>query len=287
MTDINEEMQYFAEFAKTGTLTEVAEKFNISQPTITRAMKKIEDEFGVPLFVRTKNSIKLNENGKVAAREVSLLLKQTDEMFERVRAYDKSKRTISVGTAAAVQLPGLVAKMGSLYPDKAISMEQKLPAELMDGLDRGIYQMIILPAGKGMVKEGFSVDGCRTRAIGEEHLMFLLPKNHRFARRKSLSLSEMDGESMLLYSKIGFWEEIVRTKMPHSRFLVQNDRSAFSELIANSVLPCFATDIAAHGTEQSEKDRVRIKITDPEVNVTYYLVCKNEDQPRFRALFER
>ena len=286
MTDINEEMRYFAEFAECGTLAEVAEKFNISQPTITRAMKKVEDEFGVPLFDRTKNSIRLNENGKVAAREVSLLLKQTEEMFERVRAYDKSKRTISVGTAAAVQLPDLVARMGTLYPEKAISMEQKLPSELVDGFQRGIYQMIILPAGADKVKEGFAVEGCRTRVIGEEHLMFALPKCHRFARRKSLSLSEMDGEHMLLFSRIGFWEQIARRKMPHSRFLVQSDRYTFAELIANSVLPCFTTDMAASDTDQSMQARVKVPVSDPEVNVTYYLVCRNSDFPQFRALFE-
>ena len=90
-----EEMQYFASFAETGTLSRVAEQFHISQPTITRAMKKAENEFGVPLFDRTKNSISLNDNGVYAAQEISILLKQTDETLRRVRAYVGANRTIS------------------------------------------------------------------------------------------------------------------------------------------------------------------------------------------------
>ena len=106
-----EEFQYFAAFARYGTLTEVAEKFMISQPTITRAMKKAEETFGVPLFNRTKNSISLNENGKMAAEEIRLLLKQTDEMIDRVRAYDRASRTITIGTSAALELPGLIGRL--------------------------------------------------------------------------------------------------------------------------------------------------------------------------------
>ena len=79
-----EDMQYFAAFARCGTLTQVAEEYNISQPTITRAMKKAEDVFGVPLFDRTRNSISLNDNGRVAADEIERLLHQSDEMIKRV-----------------------------------------------------------------------------------------------------------------------------------------------------------------------------------------------------------
>ncbi|MGN1390311.1 MAG: LysR family transcriptional regulator, partial [Bulleidia sp.] len=140
-----EEMEYFSAFAEYGTLTEVAEKFNISQPTITRTMKKAEEVFGVPLFDRTKNSIRLNENGKMAAREISILLKQTDEMIDRIQEYDRANRTIRIGTAAAVQLPELVGRLSRFFPDKAISTEMKLPDDLIRGLARQIYQLIILP----------------------------------------------------------------------------------------------------------------------------------------------
>ena len=128
-----EEMQYFLAFSECGTLTQVAEEFNISQPTITRAMKKAEAQFEVPLFSRTKNSIELNDNGRLAAEEIRLLLRQTDEMLERVRAFDRSRRTISLGSAAAVQLPALVSALSSIFPDKSISSELKLPQELLTG----------------------------------------------------------------------------------------------------------------------------------------------------------
>lgn len=89
---------------------------------------------------------------------------------------------------------------------------------------------------------------------------------------------------MLLFSEIGFWHDIVTEKMPDSRFLIQSERYSLEELIVNSVLPCFATDLAS-GNSPLPENRVCIPITDQEVNVTYYLVCKKESKKRFSALF--
>ncbi len=260
-----EEIQYFVSFAKNNTLSGVAEQYHISQPTLTRVMKKVEADFGIPLFDRTKNSIKLNRNGRFAADEMTLLLKQTDDLFLRVRAYDRANHTISIGSGAAVQLPDLVRRISEAHPELAISMELKKPPELLDGLDRDIYQLIVLP---------FVPDHPEyiSEKIGEEHLMFLLPKNHHYAMRKSLTMAEMNGENMLLFSEIGFWADIVKCKMPDSRFLVQSERYSFEELVANSILPCFTSDLIKPGAVA--KNRVAIPIDDAEVNVTYYLVAK-------------
>jgi DNA-binding transcriptional LysR family regulator len=308
-----EEMQYVTAFAEYGTLTEVAEKYSISQPTITRAMKKAEEVFQVPLFVRTKNSIRLNANGELAVREIAMLLRQTDDMILQVRAFDRANRTISVGSAAAVQLPDLVRKLSRAFPARAVAVEQKLPAELLRGFRERAYQLIVLPfdpnargasapevaaggesgktagemagetAGEAALE---SLPACLTRKIGEEHLMFYLPKNHPLAGRSSLALGDLNGENMLLFSDIGFWAEIVRRKMPDSRFLVQSERYSFRELVANSVLPCFTTNLFNDAEASVRETRVAVPISDPEVNVSYYLVCRRDERKLFGFLLE-
>lgn len=74
-------LQQFVTFYQTGTLRETAERLHISQPTLTRNMQKLEAEFGVALFTRTKNSISLNETGLIAAEDAKMLLKQTENML--------------------------------------------------------------------------------------------------------------------------------------------------------------------------------------------------------------
>lgn len=272
-----EELRYLTAFAACGTLSEVAGQFHISQPTITRAMKRIEEEFGVALFERTKNSIQLNRVGLLAAEEAALAVKQAEGMLRRVRDYDRANRTISIGSGAAVPIPNLIRRISELHPGMTISTELKKPPELMRGLQDKTYQLILLPYQPGD-------DSLVSTAIGEEHLMFFLPNKHRFAKRKSLTMEEMNGENMLLFSDIGFWQELVMKMMPDSRFLLQNERYSLEELIANSVLPCFTTDLAGRDTRLNGK-RVAVPIADPEVNVTYYLVCKKENRKKFSALF--
>ena len=54
-------------------------------------------------------------------------------------------------------------------------------------------------------------------------------------------MRELDGENMLVFSNIGFWQELRMRKMPHSRFLFQSDRFSFNQLVRSSVLPCFTS----------------------------------------------
>ena len=60
-------LEQFAAFARCGTLLAASEELHITQPTLSRSMKKPEKEFGVPIFHRENSKLSLNETGKVAA----------------------------------------------------------------------------------------------------------------------------------------------------------------------------------------------------------------------------
>ena len=65
-------------------------------------------------------------------------------------------------------------------------------------------------------------------AFGTETLSFALPPGHRFAGREGVFMEELDGESILLLSDIGFWYDICKEKMPRSHTLLQSGRFAFA-----------------------------------------------------------
>ena len=77
-------------------------------------------------------------------------------------------------------------------------------------------------------------------------------------------------------NQIGFWNDLVLEKMPASKFLVQSSRFEFEELANNSTLPRFATNLSKD-KEQLEGERMVIPLSDPEAQVTYYLVSLNPD----------
>lgn len=116
----------------------------------------------------------------------------------------------------------------------------------------------------------------------------MLPKDHPLAGSPSLTPADLNGENLLLFPEIGFWGELVRRKMPDSRFLLQSERCTFPELIDNSVLPCFAADLSLKYCGNALQDQAAVPITDPEVNITYCLACRAQDRrtciPLFRQL---
>ena len=85
-------------------------------------------------------------------------------------------------------------------------------------------------------------------------------------------MKDLNGETMLLRNRLGFWRDVTDQKMPDTRFLEQED-IAFNELVKLSALPSFTTDVAFR-REGNPVNRVNIPILDEEANVTYYCLYK-------------
>lgn len=272
------ELEQLAAFADCGTLSAAAEKLHLSQPTLTKTMKRLEEEFQVSLFIRSKNRLELNENGKLASEKAHKILADSQEMIQLIRSYDRERRTISIGSCAPAPASSLSQRASILYKNMSISSELRSNDKLINGLQYEKYHIVILPY-KPDEKEYVA------KEYGTETLYFVFPKKHRFAKRKSISLNEMDGENMLLFSDIGFWHDLVATHMPHSRFLVQTQRYDFNELTRSSILPYFATNLTLRFSDIPD-DRVAVAIKDSDAAVTYYAVCLRSNAERFKGLFQ-
>ena len=261
------DLEQLVAFKKYGTLSHAAEMLHLAQPTLTKTMKRLEEEFKVELFIRTKNKLVLNENGELAAAQAERILNDTANMITMVRALDHSRRTITVGTSSMIPAAKLMKQLGERYPEMTIAAEQKDFDTLYKGLTDGTYQYIILP----YIPD--NSEGLQVEKLMEEHLYFNLPHNHPLADRKSLSLSDINGQNMIVMPDIGFWKDIIDKKMPNSRFLAQTDKTSFEDLLEASVLPSFTSDQAMKDFAQP-KDRIAIPISDPEVNLTFYSISR-------------
>lgn len=251
--------------AACGTLSNAAEQLHISQPALSRSMQRLEAELQVSLFTRQKNKIELNENGRMAVDYARKIMEQSQDMISRIQAFDRSQRTILFGACAPAPLWEIPALLSDLYPDMTISSEIRENDVLLQGLRDDVYQLIVLP---------FPVDepGMICAKYGEEHLFFSLPPAHPLSGSKALYMKDLNGETMLLRNRLGFWRELTVRKMPDTRFLEQED-VAFDELVKFSALPSFATDLWLN-REGNHVNRVNIPILDEEANISYYCLCK-------------
>ena len=271
------ELRQFVAFAEAGTLSEAAEILHLSQPALSRNMKKLEDDLGLTLFTRKKNRLELNENGDYVLELAKKLLYEADSFAAKARDFDRRNRTITLGICAPAPIWRLAPLITNIFPHMSLQTEMDQDARLLADLLNNIYQLVV-------THEKPNGDAFFWKECMKESLMFALPKSHRYVRRKSLSFSEMNGENMLLMPDIGFWDFVTTDKMPDSRFLTQSDRFSFNELLQASSLPAFTSDLAEKYTEVPS-GRVNIPISDEDSSVSYYLVCRADRKKSYASLF--
>ncbi len=270
------ELRQFVTFADTGTLSDTAKILHLSQPALSRNMKKLEDDIGIALFDRKKNKLELNKNGEYVLHLARNILENADSLIIKARDFDRRNRTITLGICAPAPVWSLAPLIANSFSHMSLQTEMDTTDRLFNDLNNNVYELIA--TYEKPVGEQYFFKEC-----GTENLMFSLPKKHKYAKRKSLTFEEMNGENMLLMSDIGFWS-FVKNKMPDSRFLTQTDRFSFNELIQASSLPSFVTNLTKKHRKVNT-NRVNIPISDKEATVTYYLVCKAERKKDFKILF--
>ena len=190
--------------ADRGSLSAAARELHLSQPALTRSMQRLEDEFGVELFTHEKNRVTLNEAGLLA-----------------------------VGSCAPGPMWLIAPELIRRLTDKTVSTELAAPEALLDGLLREEYQLVILDAPAEQ-------ENVVCREYLTERLAVSLPPAHPLAKKEGVYLSELSGQTMLLYSDLGVWNKLRDDKMQGIRFIVQSERDVFADLISASVLYVYA-----------------------------------------------
>ncbi len=269
------ELAQFVAFADCGTLSQVAETLHISQPTITRTMRHVEDAFGVALFHRGKNKIALNETGEKAVEYARKLLLDAQAAVEAVQAFDRGRRTIRVASCAPAPLWSLLPALTGKFPENTIS------SQILNRTDR-----IVEAVAAGQCDIGILPFACPDAAFADfpyvrETLFACVPESNPLSAVESLTFAQLNGFNCLLRDQIGFWTDLCRQKMPSSRFLVQTDEFEFEELVQSSTLLSFITNLA-NPRNQTPPGRRTIPITDAEADVTYHLICLPEKKQLLR-----
>ena len=271
-------LEQFVAFAKHGTLMKASEELHITQPTLSRSMKKLEEELGVSLFIRENSKISLNETGQLAADYAGRVLEANREMVERVTAFDRSLRTVSIGSSSPFPINALVPILQEHLPGKTLSAELVNSDEkLLAGLRNHLYQIIVLhhcPGDKDLFCQRYL----------DEQLYISFARDHPLAGRHSVTFEDLKGLRILMTAHVGFWMDVTLEKLNAQDLLIQNSMDALGELIDASNLPFFNSDQMLKAGYQPP-DRVSIPISDPEAHATYWLACRVTDQRKYRSVF--
>lgn len=185
---------YLAALAETRHFGKAAERSFVSQPTLSAQVKKLEDQLGVQLVERGQQA-RLTEIGE---RVVERALRVLDE----VREIEELARNFQDPLAGEVRI-GLIPTVGPyLLPHIAGPLRERFPRLKLLLLEYQTHRLIErMKSGEidvGILALPIPLERLATRELYTETFQVALPPDHRLARRKRLSLDDLDGETVLL-----------------------------------------------------------------------------------------
>jgi len=189
------ELKYIVAVAREKHFGKAAEACYVSQPTLSVAIRKLEDELEVKLFERSANEVAVTALGEEIVRQAQGVLEQAAGIKEIAkRGKDPLAGALTLGiiyTIGPYLLPDLVRQSLGRTPQMPLMLQENFTVKLLEMLRTGEIDCAI-------VAEPFPDAGLATAALYDEPFFAAVPSTHPMANRESVSAEEMKGETMLL-----------------------------------------------------------------------------------------
>ncbi|MDN7246324.1 LysR family transcriptional regulator [Planococcus shenhongbingii] len=215
-------LTYFIEVAKYKSFTEASKSLHLSQSTISKVVKDLEDELNVELIDRSTKKIDLTEAGEIVLAEGEVIMESLNDLS--VNLYDLmnlKKGKIKIGIPPVIGFlffPKIIKGFNNLYPDIKLKITEddskKVQQDVRDGrLDLGV---VILPVDD---KEFDSVP------LVDEQLALFVHHSHPFAQKEKVEMKELEHETFILFKQALF----------HSLIVQECQRAGFQPKIAYEI----------------------------------------------------
>jgi LysR family hydrogen peroxide-inducible transcriptional activator len=189
------ELRYVVTLARERHFGHAAERCHVSQPTLSVAVKKLEDELGIPLFERSKSSIRVTEAGQRIIEQAQRVLDQVGVIKDMAQDGKNQLNTpLKVGaiyTIGPYLFPHLLPQLRRAAPDMPLYIEENYTANLRQKLRQSDLDAIIIALP-------FEEPEVLTLPIYDEPFVVLLPAGHPLAEKEELTAEELTQEQLLL-----------------------------------------------------------------------------------------
>jgi DNA-binding transcriptional LysR family regulator len=195
----------FLTVANERSFSRAAEKLFRTQPAVSLAVQRLEQEFGEKLIDRSGKDLILTDAGRTVleyARRFQSLQQELDNSLAELRDNSAGRLTIGANESTALYLLRHIEKYRELYPKVKVqirrSLSSKIPNELLDGnLELG---MISYDPGDERLK---------SKVIYTDALAFVVSPSHRLAQKKSIALSELGSETFIAHNVVSPYRDVV------------------------------------------------------------------------------
>lgn len=284
------ELRYIVAVARERHFGRAAKSCFVSQPTLSVAVKKLENELNVTLFERGKTDVVLTPVGRQIVDQAQRTLEAAGRITQIAAADDDAlAEPLRIGviyTIGPYLLPNLIPALRDRTPDLQVIIEEGFTADLRVRLKQGSLDAIILA-------RPFTEPGVEIRSLYREPFVVVLPSSHPWAARKSIKADELSRETVLLLGKghcfrdqvlevcpgclrVGETDDIQKTLEGGS---IETIRHMVASGVGVTVLPC-----SAAGAEEYSRRLLSIKRFSGKVPSREVILSWRKGFPRQQAI---
>ncbi len=200
--------RYFVALCETLNFTRAAEKCNVTQPSLTRAIKLLEEELGGPLFNRERNQTHLTELGRMMEGHLREVIEQAQLARSRAASFfSLHQATLKLGIARGISLEPVETTLRGFIascPETEITLHDERSSDLREALRRGEFEVVLLP------ERAHDLDDLHYHRVGEARLCAILPDTHALAASTAISLMDLSGAPLICGDGCPLWEAAAR-----------------------------------------------------------------------------
>ena len=189
------ELKYIVAVAREKHFGRAADACFVSQPTLSVAIKKLEEELEVKIFERNANEVSVTPLGEEIVRQSQSVLEQAAQIKEIAkRGKDPLSGALKLGviyTIAPYLLPELVRHTIEMSPQMPLMLQENFTVKLLEMLRTGEIDCAIMA-------EPFPDAGLAVAPLYDEPFMAAVPSNHPLAQQTSITAQALKSETMLL-----------------------------------------------------------------------------------------
>ncbi len=189
------ELRFIVAVSQERNFRRAAEKCFVSQPALSLAVKKLEEELGVIIFERSRTEVSLTEIGEQIINQATKVLFEATQVKEIAKlGTNQLNGMLKLGIIHSVGpylLPEIIPILRVSAPEMPLEVEENLTANLETQLRNGIIDLAIIALP-------FDVAGLQTQALYDEDFSVVVPSSHHWAIRKSIRPEELSQEKVLL-----------------------------------------------------------------------------------------
>ena len=188
-----QQLQYFLAVARAKSFSRAAEDLSISQPTLSRAVQKLEEAIGEPLFERKPREVTLTDLGELFFDRVEQIVIQIDDLqLELSDSGQKGRiRVAVIPTIAPYLLPTLLDDFARQYPNVSVIIQEDTTANILTMCKHGEVDLAILA-------QPINIKYMEIEDLFEEELLLVFPKGHQLEKKSKINLQDVQQYPFLM-----------------------------------------------------------------------------------------